>query len=147
MHVLLHDQHRQAGGADAADQFEHLLDDDGGQAGGGFIEQQQLGVGHQGAADGAHLLFAARHGAGELVAAFFHPGKQVVDEVQPLGELLPRGGNEGAHAQIVLHRHARKQPAVFRCVGDAELDDAMRRGGDDIRPLHAHFPFARADQA
>ena len=69
LHVLLDDQHGEAAGADALDQLEHLLDDDRREAGGRLVEQQQLRLGHQRAADRAHLLLAARHGAGHLVAA------------------------------------------------------------------------------
>ena len=91
--VLLDDQHGEAAGADALHQAEHLLHDHRRQAGGRFVEQQQPGLGHQRAADGAHLLLAARHGAGELVAAFLQAREELVDEVEPLDEIsaVPRG--------------------------------------------------------
>src|SRR5438093_1645968 len=67
--VLLDDQHRQATGADALHQLEHLFDEERREPGGRLVEQQQLGLGHQGATDRAHLLLATRHAAGELAAA------------------------------------------------------------------------------
>ena len=133
--VLLDDQHGQAAGADALHQAEHLLHDHRRQAGGRLVEQQQPRLRHQRAADRAHLLLAARHGAGELAAALAQAGEQVVDEIEALAELRPRGGDEGAHAQVVLHRHAREQAAVLRHVRDAEFDDAVRRRGERGRRL------------
>src|SRR5258705_7408712 len=73
LHVLLDDQHGQTAGPDAIDQLEHLLDQNRRQPGGRLVEQEQLRLGHQRAADRAHLLLAARHAAGELMASLTHP--------------------------------------------------------------------------
>ena len=44
---------------DLLDDLEDLLDDDGRKAQRGLVQQEQLGPGHEGAADGQHLLFTA----------------------------------------------------------------------------------------
>src|SRR4029077_14404585 len=73
LHVLLDDQHGQTAGPDAIDQLEDLLDQNRRQPSGRLVEQEQLRLGHQRPADRAHLLLAARHAAGELMASLTHP--------------------------------------------------------------------------
>jgi hypothetical protein len=41
-------------------------------------------------------------------------------------------GDEPAHAEVILHRHAREQAAVLRRMRDAELDYAVGRRGDEV---------------
>src|SRR5581483_11557646 len=50
-----------------ADHVEDLLDDEGGEAQRGLIEQQELGPAHQRAGDRQHLLLAPRQRAAALV--------------------------------------------------------------------------------
>jgi len=52
----------------------HGIDDGRRQAEAGLVEQQQLGLAHQRAADRQHLALAARHGAGALPTPFGKPG-------------------------------------------------------------------------
>src|SRR5258705_7968095 len=67
--VLLDHQDRGAFALDARDDLEHGLGDRGGQAEGGLVEQDEPRPGHEAAADGEHLLLAAREGARGLAAA------------------------------------------------------------------------------
>ena len=147
LHVLLDDQYGQAAGADSLHQFEHHLHHDRREPGRGFIEQKQFRIRHQRAADRAHLLLAARHGAGHLMAALLHARKQIEHERQPLVVAGARLRHEGAHLEIVFHRQARKQPAVLRHVGDAEADDAMLRRFQNVGAFHGNRPCAGPDQA
>jgi hypothetical protein len=66
--ILFDDQHRQPAGADAFHQPEYPLHDHRSQSGRWFVEQQEPRFRHQGAADRAHLLLAARHGSRQLPA-------------------------------------------------------------------------------
>ena len=59
------------------DQREHLLDQQRRQAERRLVEDQQLRLGHQAAADGEHLLLAARQRAGALRAALVQARKDV----------------------------------------------------------------------
>jgi hypothetical protein len=59
----------------AADQREHLLDQQRRQAERGLVQDQQPRLGHQAAADGQHLLLAAAQRAGELPRALAQPRK------------------------------------------------------------------------
>ena len=147
LHVLLDDQDRQPAGANPLHQFEHLLHHDRRETRGGLVEQQQFRVRHQRAADRAHLLLAARHGAGHLAAAFLHARKQIEHEFQPLGIFGARARHERAHLQIVVDREPRKQPAVLRHMRDAEADDAMRRRRQHVGAFHRDRALGRPDQA
>jgi len=52
-----------------------------------------------------------------------------------------------AHAEVILHRHAREQAAVLRRMRDAELDYAVGRRGDEVDAFHMHAAAHRADQS
>src|SRR5215216_177743 len=93
--VLLDDQHRVPLGADAAHELEDLRDDDRRQAHRGLVEEDELRPAHEGPGDGAHLLLAARHRAGELVAALLQAREQAVDISKALGEPRARRRDEG----------------------------------------------------
>ena len=67
--ILLRQKDRQAFVLDHGDCLGQLLNDNRGDAFGGFIEQQQAWVAHQCAGDGQHLLFAA----GQRLAAVVAP--------------------------------------------------------------------------
>src|ERR1700674_2003777 len=144
--VLLDDEHGETLGADATDEIEHLLDDQGGETCGRLVHQQEFRARHQGAADGDHLLLAARQGAGELARALREPREQVIDPGESLREQPARLRDEGADAQIVLDGELGKQPAVFRHMRDAALDDAMRRQAGERRALEGQRPGGRRDQ-
>src|SRR3546814_10189566 len=100
-HVLLDDQHGEPLLPDAPDEIEHLLDDHRRQPRGRLVQQQELRRGHQRPADRAHLLFAARHRAGELFPPLAHAREQLVDELELLSELRAGGARKGAHAEVV----------------------------------------------
>ena len=74
-------------------------------------------------------------------------GKQLVDKGEALAEFRAGARNERADAQIVLDPHARKQAAVFRHMGDAQFDDAMRRGGHRSTPSNRDRAPASAGSA
>ena len=144
--VLLDDQHGQPFGANAAHELEHLLHHQRREAGRRLVHQQQFRLRHQRAADGAHLLLAAGERAGRLFAAVLQPREQAVDPVELLGKMPPRRRDEGADAQIFLDAQPRKQPPVLRHMGDALLDDAVRRQAAD-RPAFEASSRRRASGA
>ena len=71
--VLLDDQHGQSFRANALHQFENLLHHQRREPGRRLVHQQQFRLGHQRAADGAHLLLSAGKRAGRLFAAVLQP--------------------------------------------------------------------------
>src|ERR1700759_3724304 len=72
-HVLLDQQNGHAFGMDARDEREQFLDQKRREAERGLVENEQCRLGHQPAADGEHLLLAARKRAGSLAAALAQP--------------------------------------------------------------------------
>ena len=72
-----------------------------------------------------HLLFAAGHGHGALVATLLEPRKEFEHALHVLVHPAGADGN-GAHQQILFHRHIRKDAPSFRRLGNAAGGDKMR---------------------
>ena len=114
----------------------------------GSSSRSSFGLGHQGAADRAHLLLAAGHGAGELAAPLAQAREQLVDEVEALAELRPRGRHEAAHLAGCPRRScagtAGGSPARGRCPSST-----IRWAGVATRstPSMTIEPARRPDQA
>ena len=109
------------------DDVEDLLHQDGGQTHGGLVQHQQAGLGHQGAAHGQHLLFAAGQGACHLSAALLQPGEALV-HIRDAVIKLRRGAGEGSHLQVFLHRHLEEDLPALRHQSQTLGDDLMGRG-------------------
>lgn len=103
----------------------------GGEAEGGFVEDEQAGFGHQAAADGEHLLFAAAHGAGELGEAFGESREGCEDAIEVAGAVGPRAA-EGAEEEVVAHGEVGEDFAAFGDVDQAGFDDAFVGGAGDV---------------
>src|SRR5262245_64592356 len=72
--VLVDHEHRLAGGAELRKAAPDLLPDERRESFGRFIEDEEMRVGHQSAADGEHLLLTA----GELVAHVLRGEQQML---------------------------------------------------------------------
>jgi hypothetical protein len=80
--VLLDQQHRDlAFGRQVAQRLRHLLDDDRRQAFGGLVHHQQARLEQQRAADGQHLLLAARELRAAVALALGQAREHGVDAV------------------------------------------------------------------
>ena len=95
---------------------------DRGKAQAGLVEDEKLGVGHQGTADGEHLLFTARKGPRRLPPALFEQGEQP----QYISEILLHVSAPalaiGPHLQIFHHCHVGEKMTALRALDDPELD-------------------------
>src|SRR6266540_274430 len=81
--ILLREEHRHAFFAvQPAHDLEDLLHKHGGEAHGRFVEEHELGMGHEGAADGHHLLLAPRDVSGAHPAALAEPRKVRVHHLE-----------------------------------------------------------------
>ncbi len=103
------------------DHRKDLLDDQRRQAERGLIEQEQLGPAHQRARDREHLLLAARQRAAALGKPLLQARKDLGD-VRDLAVVIG-AGELRTQAQVLLHRHARKDAPSFRRLGEAEPGD------------------------
>jgi hypothetical protein len=92
-----------------------------------LVDQQQLGFAHQGAADRAHLLLAARKRAGGLPPALCQDREQLVDAFEVGAQCIAVTLAVGAHQQVVADAHRTEQPAAFRHVGDPARDHVVGR--------------------
>ena len=120
-----------------------------------LVDQQDARVEHQRARQRQHLLLAAAHRAGELVAPFFQAIEHAVTEVEIACHFGARGRAERAEQEILLDGELGKQPPPLRHQRNAEIDDFFRRAADQIvllavdlgddrsgaRPHHAHDTF------
>jgi hypothetical protein len=97
-----------------------LLADQRRQAFGGFVQDQQLGVGHQRAADGQHLLLAARQLVAEVGRALGQARKQAVHALDGPGIGRPR-----------------RRPVATRFSRTLRLGNTCRPSGTRPRPSRA----------
>src|SRR5438034_6140011 len=69
-----------------------------------LVEQEQARAGHQGAADGGHLLLAAAERAAQLFTPLLQTREQGVDAIQFLRVAGFVGSKVGAHFKILQDR-------------------------------------------
>ena len=113
INILLHDDERHPFLLDGHQRFHYLLDHHRRKPQRELIDQQQLGPGHQGAADGAHLLFAPAQSADDLFFSSLQMGKEVKDFLKLFGVAPVSVLMIGAHHQVFSDRHSRKEPSAF----------------------------------
>ncbi len=92
--ILLHQQDGDAARVDLPDDTEKLEHDRRREAKRGLIEKEELGLGHQRAADGHHLLLPAGERARGRLEPGFEDRKQSADLAQglrPRARAPPRG--------------------------------------------------------
>jgi len=82
-----------------------------------LVEQQEPGSAHESAADGEHLLLAARECPGELEPPFVEHRKELEGRFQSLAELGPSPGM-AADEEVLRNRELREDLAPLRDVTD-----------------------------
>src|SRR5579862_2119939 len=86
-HVLLDQHDREAGLAvESLDHAEHLVHDHRRQAERGLVEEDELRLAHEAAADREHLLLAPRERAGGLALALREPREEREDALEVLAQ-------------------------------------------------------------
>ena len=66
----------------SGDDVKNFMDKQGGEPHGRLVQEDQLGLGHQGAADHGHLLFSPADKAGDFIPLLSQPGKVVIDHFE-----------------------------------------------------------------
>ncbi len=135
--VLLHEQDGHARGLDGLQLGHDLLDDHGGQAFHGLVQHEQARGVHQRAADGQHLLLAARELSAAVGAALLQAREDAVDVGQLPGRLLAL-----AQQQVLFHREQPEDAAVLGHQAHAALRDAVRGQALHVLAAKAHAPRA-----
>mmetsp|Transcript_5523 Transcript_5523/g.13342 ORF Transcript_5523/g.13342 Transcript_5523/m.13342 type:complete len:248 (+) Transcript_5523:1701-2444(+) len=148
---LLDQQHGHAPRLQAFDDAEDLVDQDGRQAHGRFVEQHHLGVEHHRAGHGQHLLLTAGQRAGQLQAPLLQAGKQLQRPLQVAGDVAlgPLAGvaRKGAQAQVVGDGHRREHAPAFRRVGQAAAGDVIALKAVDAAVVQRDLAAGGLDHA
>ena len=120
----------------------------------GLVDQVQLGVAHQRAADGDHAALAAREGSGALPHELRERREDVDDVVPSLAAGAPGRAGVGAGVEVVAHREAREDRIALGCEGDSAPHDpggapahAVGAAAADLLALEGDGPVLPAGQA
>ena len=144
--VAIDDQRADAAGTNLSDDAPDLGDDQRRESFGGFVEDQQPRVGHQRAADGQHLLLAARQLLPAMAEPLGQPRERLHHAIEsPVALAVDAGAL--AHHQVLAHRKVREDAAALGHVADAEPRDLFRRLAGDVacrRSRCAPTPLARS---
>src|SRR5262249_23907184 len=130
--ILLHHENGRTGRTNVGDNVERALDDRGSKPERRFVEQDELGLRHQGSADRKHLLLAAGQGSRRLPPALGEPGKLIEDPRHIGRDPPPIRAQIAAHFQIFQTRHLREHVASLRTVREPEGKDGASGGGVDV---------------
>jgi hypothetical protein len=129
------------------DDVEHLFHDLRRQAHGGLVEQHHAGVAHQRAADGAHLLLAAR-GVGRLAGAPRLEAREVVVDLLQVGrDLALVGAGVAAGQQVFFDGQVGEAVAAFHHLHHAALDQLGGREVLDRSPRSSMPPLVTSPRS
>src|SRR3989440_7103633 len=141
--VLLDQQDGRALAVDVTNDVEDLVDEDRRQSQRGLVEEQHLGLGHQPAGDGQHLLLASGEGAANLVEALPDPGEERQDVFQVAPDPVPILTPVGPQAEIVSHAHSVEDASPLGYVTDAQAHDLVRWEARDVPASQPHLSLRR----
>src|SRR6266536_59338 len=144
--VLLDQQHGDTLVADLPDRVEDQVDEHGGEAHRGLVQQQQPGLAEQGPADRKHLLLAAGQRAGLLRQPLAEYREQLEHACAILGDAGRVVAQERAEVEVLRHGHAREDPAPLGRLADTPLDDLVAVQSVDLASLELDLTAARAQQ-
>jgi hypothetical protein len=97
-----------------------------GQAEHRFVEDQQIGLHHQGACGGQHLLLAAGQRCGCLRLPLIQDREKIEQPFPALGPVLFLEAMS-AHVEILAHRHCAEEFAPLRLLNDSFARDRRWR--------------------
>ena len=138
--VLLDEQDGRARLAERREEPHDLLHDEGRQAERRLVAQEQPRPAHQRAADGEHLLLAARQRARELRAPLAQHGKQAIGLVHARRRAARRksraaGQRVAAQLEVVEHGEVAEDAAPLRHQRDARAEDRLGRLAGHVAPV------------
>src|SRR5919106_2423592 len=140
--VLLGEQDRQPLALETRDLFLEVVDNERGQALGGLVEQEQLGVAHQGAGDRQHLLFPTGEKAAPARRDPAQRGEEIEDALdRPWAARLARD------VEVLPHRQVGEDPAVFGHEADAGPRHPVWRPARDVGAFPHHPAGLRRREA
>jgi hypothetical protein len=144
--VLFDQNDAHARGRYAEDDLEDLGYQSWRETKGWFVEEQQIGLGHEGTSDGEHLLLTAAEAARRALAALAQNRKEVVDLSGHLGE-GSRPPRHIARDQVLFDRETLEYAAALWAMADAARHDFVRPQTGDVLRLIADVTRANIAQA
>ena len=131
--VLLHQQHGYTAlGVDAHDDGKNLFHQFGRESERGLIEQDQLGLRNQRAANRQHLLLATREVTGQTLAALVQARKIGIDQIEVRFDTAAACQRVAGGDQVFFDRQVLKNAPAFHHMAQAlthQLLRLQRRGG------------------
>ena len=144
--VLLYKKHCHAGVAKGAHRAHHFGHHQRREAERGLVEQEQLRPGHQGAAEGEHLLLPARKRAGRLAAALPQDRKARHRLAEAALDFPPPGQQIRGRPQVFLDGQLGEHAASFGHMHESERDDAIGRQAGNRAAIEPDAAFSRPQQ-
>ena len=144
--IAVDDQRGHAGRANVADDSPDFTQDQRRQSFGRFVEDQEVRIGGQRAADREHLLLAA----GKLLAAVIETLAQPREGIENPFErpiVAPAGTGARSHQQILAHRKIRKDRTALRYVRESGAGDAVGTRAPRIFAADHDAPRRRTHQS
>ena len=133
---LLDQQHRQPAVTQGFQVVSNQRNNFWCQALGGFVDDDQVWVTHQGAAQGQHLLLAAREHAGLVVLPLFEAGEQAVHVLKRPAALLV--ASFLPQHQVLVHCQRGENVAVFGHIAQAKFGNLKRLAPQNLSALPVH---------
>jgi hypothetical protein len=125
----------------------HRVDDRRREAEARLVEQQQLGLAHQRAADRQHLALAARHGAGALQPPLGEPREHRVDPLEQARDAGAIGQRRGAQQQVVLDALLGEQPPALGRQRQPLAHDRVGRQAGEVLAVEGDAALGDAGDA
>jgi len=127
--------------------FEDRADQTGREAEGGFVEHQEFRIAHQGAADGEHLLLAARKRAGDLFATLFQARKNAENIVPIFCNERTVALEIRPHREIFVDREIAEDHATPQALGKGPAPQLVRRQSSEVFAQKFDAPALRPEQS
>jgi hypothetical protein len=113
----------------------------------GSSNEEEPGPRHECTGHREHLLLAARQGASALRQAFAEAREEVEDPLEVGLHAEPVSPEEGAHLEVLAHRHAREDAPALRDDGQPPLDRLSGSHIVDELPVELDRPGGGAHDA
>ena len=127
------------------DAVEEIIHDHRGHAGGGLVQHEQPGLGHQRPADCHLLALAAGELAGGLAPSLLQDREEVEDPRHGVGDAL--GADVGAHLQVFLDGHGGEDVALLRHKAHALAHALLRAQPGDVLAVEPDRALPQHDHA
>src|SRR5579883_3409554 len=144
--ILVDDDRGNAGLADRANDRPDLFRDERRQALRRLVEDEEVGISHERAADGEHLLLAPRKLRAAMIEPLGQPWKGG-DDAREIPIAPPVAAGPRRHDEMLAHAQGREDAATLRHEGDAGACHEMRLRSGHGAAVNPHLAAARRGEA